>query len=86
MTDPEQVTPASGTLRLQLYKSPIGYNSRQKATVHALGLRRLHQVVVQSDSPVTRGMVSKVPHLVRILDGAPPSLPSSPTPGHDALR
>ncbi len=86
MTDPEQVSPATGPLRLQLYKSPIGYNGRQKATVHALGLRRLHQVVAQSDSPVTRGMVAKVPHLVRILDGAPPSPPSSPTLGHDAFR
>ncbi len=86
MTDPEQASAATATLRLQLYKSPIGYNSRQKATVHALGLRRLHQVVVQSDSPVTRGTIAKVPHLVRILDDAPPSPPSSPTVGYDAVR
>ena len=41
---------------------------RQRATVKALGLRKLHQVVEHSDSPVTRGMVHKVAHLVRILE------------------
>jgi large subunit ribosomal protein L30 len=55
-------------LKLQLVRSPIGCTERQRATVRALGLRRLHQVVEQSDSPVTRGMVQKVAHLVRILE------------------
>ena len=56
------------TLRLQLVRSPIGGTERQRATVRALGLRRMHQVVEQADSPVTRGMVQKVAHLVRIVD------------------
>ncbi len=55
-------------LRLELVRSPIGGTERQRATVRALGLRKLHQVVEQSDSPVTRGMVQKVAHLVRILE------------------
>ena len=55
-------------LRLQLVRSPIGGTERQRATVRALGLRRLHQVVEQADSPVTRGMVEKVAHLVRIVE------------------
>ncbi|MBV9581947.1 MAG: 50S ribosomal protein L30 [Chloroflexi bacterium] len=55
-------------LKLQLVRSPIGSTQRQRATVRALGLRRLHQVVEQSDSPVTRGMVQKVEHLVRIVE------------------
>jgi len=55
-------------LRLELVRSPIGGTQRQRATVIALGLRKLHQVVEQSDSPVTRGMVKKVAHLVRIQE------------------
>jgi large subunit ribosomal protein L30 len=59
---------ATRTLRLQLVRSPIGSTERQRATVRALGLRRMRQVVEQADSPVTRGMVQKVEHLVRILE------------------
>jgi large subunit ribosomal protein L30 len=55
-------------LKLELVRSPIGSTERQRATVRALGLRRLHQVVEQSDSQVTRGMVQKVGHLVRIVE------------------
>ena len=58
----------SKTLKLELVRSPIGGTERQRATVKALGLRKLHQVVEQSDSPATRGMVNKVAHLVRILE------------------
>jgi len=59
----------SSTIRLQLVRSPIGGTERQRATVKALGLRKLHQVVEHADSPVTRGMVQKVAHLVRIVEG-----------------
>ena len=61
----QQVT---GRLKLQLVRSPIGNNERQRATVRALGLRKLHQIVEHADSPVTRGMVQKVAHLVRIVE------------------
>ena len=57
-------------LKLKLVRSPIGSTERQRATVRALGLRRLHQVVEQSDSAVTRGMVQKVEHLVRIVEAS----------------
>ena len=60
--------PPGRRLRLELVRSPIGGTERQRATVRALGLRKLHQVVEQSDSPVTRGMVHKVSHLVRIQE------------------
>jgi len=58
----------NGPLRIKLVRSPIGATERQRATVRALGLRRLHQVVEQADSPVTRGMVQRVAHLVTILE------------------
>lgn len=51
-------------LRITLVKSAIGYSQRHKATLRALGLRRLHQTVEQVDTPALRGMISKVNHLV----------------------
>lgn len=53
-------------LRITLVKSSIGYSERHKATVRALGLRRLNQSVVHEDSLVLRGMLRKVNHLVTI--------------------
>lgn len=53
-------------LRITLTKSPIGYSRRQKETVRALGLRRMHQMVEQKDTPVIRGMIAKVNHLVTV--------------------
>ena len=57
---------AKNRLRIKLIRSPIGYAERQKRTVRALGLRRMHQVVEQSDTPVIRGMIAKVTHLVAV--------------------
>lgn len=53
-------------LRITLTKSPIGYSYMQRRTVRALGLRRMHQTVEQEDTPVIRGMVAKVKHLVTV--------------------
>ena len=53
-------------LRVTLIKSPIGYSKRQRATVRALGLRRMNQTVEHEDSPALRGMITKVQHLVRV--------------------
>ncbi len=53
-------------LRITLIKSPIGYSKQHKGTVRALGLRRLHQTVEQVDSPVLRGMIYVVNHLVQV--------------------
>ncbi len=57
-------------LKITYVKSAIGYNVKQKATIQALGLRKLHQVVEHADTPVIRGMVNKVPHLVRVEEVA----------------
>ena len=58
--------PEEKVLRITLIKSPIGYSKRQKGTVRALGLRRMHQTVQQLDTPVIRGMLDKVSHLVLV--------------------
>lgn len=53
-------------LKVTWVKSAIGYSVRQKKTVRALGLRRLGQTVEHDDTPVIRGMINKVSHLVRV--------------------
>lgn len=54
------------TIKITLVKSPIGYNDRQKGTVSALGLRKINQTVEHEDTPVIRGMIDKVAHLVQV--------------------
>ena len=58
--------PKKTILRVTLVKSPIGYSERQKGTVRALGLRRMHQTIEHVDSPTVRGMLNKVSHLVAV--------------------
>ena len=53
-------------LKITLVKSPIGYSKRQKGTIRALGLKKINQVVEQEDTPVIRGMIFKVSHLVEV--------------------
>jgi len=53
-------------IRVTLVKSPIGYTKRQKATVKALGLSKLHSSAVHNDTPPLRGMINKVSHLVQV--------------------
>ncbi len=53
-------------LTIKLVRSLIGRNSKQRATVQSLGLHRLGSLVVREDSPVIRGMIQKVAHLVQV--------------------
>jgi large subunit ribosomal protein L30 len=53
-------------ITIKLVRSPIGYSKRQKGTVRALGLRRLLQSVTHEDTPVMRGMINRVSHLVEV--------------------
>jgi len=53
-------------IKVTLVRSPIGYPKPQKATVRALGLRRMNQTVEHNDTPALRGMLAAVVHLIRI--------------------
>lgn len=53
-------------LRITYVKSSIGYEKSQQATIRALGLRKLNQMVEHEDNPVIRGMVNKVSHLLTV--------------------
>jgi len=56
-------------LRIQYFRSVVGRPGDQKKVVRGLGFRRLNQTVERPDTPEIRGMVRKVPHLVRIIEG-----------------
>jgi large subunit ribosomal protein L30 len=54
------------TIKVTLFKSPIGAIRVHKACVRGLGLRRMNHTVTLEDTPAVRGMAHKVNHLVRI--------------------
>ncbi len=47
-------------------KSGIDRSERQKRTLAALGLRKMHQVVEKEATPQILGMIEKVKHLVEV--------------------
>lgn len=53
-------------VRITLKRSPIGHLKKQKLTIRALGIHRLHQTVEHNDTPQIRGMINKVSHLVEV--------------------
>jgi len=57
-----------GNITIQYYRSSIGFSKKQKAVVKALGITKLNQKVTRPDTPSMRGIVAKVPHLLRIVD------------------
>ena len=58
----------TGTVRIEWYRSAIAAPEKHKVIVRSLGLTKLNQVVERPDTPDVRGMVKKVPHLLRIVD------------------
>jgi large subunit ribosomal protein L30 len=54
------------TLKITLVKSTIGQIPKARATVAAMGLRKLHQTVELPDNEATRGQIQKVRHLVKV--------------------
>ncbi|MCJ7813098.1 50S ribosomal protein L30 [bacterium] len=55
-------------LKITQIRSAIRRNEKQKRTIRALGLRRLHHSVVHPDVPQIRGMINKVAHLVQVIE------------------
>ena len=60
---------APGTIKIEYFRSMIGRPEKHRKVLRGLGFRRLNQVVERQDTPAVRGMVAKVPHLVRIIEG-----------------
>ncbi len=55
-------------LRIKLVKSGIDRSERQKRTLAALGLRKLHNSVEHEATPQIKGMLTKVNHLVEVTE------------------
>ena len=58
----------SESIKIQYYRSSIGYSQKQKDIVKSLGITKLNQVVEKPDNAAMRGVVAKVPHLLRIVE------------------
>lgn len=56
----------ANTLKITLTKSPIGAKPKHKATIAALGLKKMHKTVEKPDNAATRGMIAQVCHLVTV--------------------
>ncbi len=59
---------SGGLIKIQYYRSMIGYSKKQKAIIKSLGITKLNQTIQRPDNPSMRGMVEKVPHLLRIVE------------------
>ena len=55
-------------IRIQYFRSAIGFNVTQKLTIKGLGFGKLNSTRELVDTPALRGMIAKVPHLVRIVE------------------
>ena len=59
---------ADKKIKIQLYRSTICTPEAHKVIVRSLGLQKLNRIVERPDTPSFRGMVLKVPHLLRIVE------------------
>lgn len=62
-------TEANGKITLEQTGSPIGRPAAQRATLIGLGLNKMRRRSSVEDTSAVRGMIAKVAHLVRIIDG-----------------
>lgn len=71
-------------LHIKLIKSIYGQKPRNRATVQALGLRRINQVVEQRDTPNIRGMVRHVAHMLSVVEVEDPMVGEVPAVASEA--
>ena len=57
---------APATVRVTQVRSAIGTKPKHRGTLRALGLGRIGKTNVLPDRPDTRGMIARVPHLIRV--------------------
>ncbi|MCH2100022.1 MAG: 50S ribosomal protein L30 [Pseudomonadales bacterium] len=57
---------ADNMIRVTQIKSTAGRLKKHQACVRGLGLRRIGHTVEVEDTPSVRGMINKVPYLVRV--------------------
>ena len=59
---------AEKRIKIQYYRSAIGFDVNQKRIVKGLGFTKLQSTREVEDTPSIRGMVKKVPHLLRVVE------------------
>lgn len=59
---------AKKTLTVKQIASPCGRTKEQRATLVGLRLNKMNKVSVLEDTPAVRGMINKLPHLVKIVE------------------
>ena len=64
----KQQQEGGGKIRIQYYRSAIGFPKTQKEVVRSVGFTKLNQVLERPDTRAMRGVVEKVPHLLRIIE------------------
>ena len=57
------------TIVVKQIGSPIRRPKEQRATLKGLGLNKMHKVSELEDTPEVRGMIRKLPHMVRVIEG-----------------
>ena len=67
MAEQQNAQTSGGKIRIQYYRSFIAFPKTQKVIVRSVGLTKLNQIVERPDTPAMRGVVAKVPHLLRII-------------------
>ncbi len=68
MAEENKQQEGGGKIRVQYYRSAIGFPETQKEVVRSVGFTKLNQILERPDTPSMRGMVQKVPHLIRIIE------------------
>jgi large subunit ribosomal protein L30 len=58
----------AGKIKIKYYRSAIGFSAKQKTIVRQLGMTKLNQIVECPDNSAMRGIVAKVPHLLKIVE------------------
>jgi large subunit ribosomal protein L30 len=53
-------------LKITQVRSQIGFQQKQRRVLAGLGLGRIGRTVTRLDDPCIRGMVNKIPHLVKV--------------------
>jgi large subunit ribosomal protein L30 len=66
-----EIAPGTPTLKVTQVRSGIGAKPKTRGTLRALGLRRVGQSNTLPDRPEIRGMLARVPHLVRVEEVSP---------------
>ncbi len=67
-TATKKATKNAGMVHLKWVRSAIAAPEKHKKVIKGLGFTRLNQVIERKDTPSIRGMVAKVPHMVKVVN------------------